>query len=280
MLVLHGAAHARDARRLEAALAPFQRMAAALLRGAALKIAPAGSLVLIATEAADGAPDAFVTALRDVETAQRLALAHSQLLNTLAREIDVLPARLSGPAESEAALVAQARAQEQRLLSRLTRIGGALEYALRIAEAPATRPDDAAASAKPDGASTSPGGRAYLRRKLDKRRAKEARSAARDAFLEGLTAAAESLSRETRATSGATERRPDLVLDLALLAPRAREPDVVRLAETAQPRAEALGLRFDAIGPWAPFSFATDPEEEEEAAAAAFRRAADREQAS
>ncbi len=262
MLVLHGAAAARDADRIEAALAPFRPIAAAVAPGAALKVSKAGPVALIATEAGAADPALFLAALQDLATAERLALAHSTLLNGLAASIDILPARLSGALESEAALIEQALARAEALRAGLDRIAGAAEYALRLSEKPAV-------SDAPRATPSQTTGRDYLKRKLDARRARDGRREAVDAFLDAALAAAESVGREVRAARGPTERRPSLVLDLAVLAPRAAEAEIETLTAAIAPRADALGLDFAAIGPWAPFSFADAPED----ATAAMARA-------
>lgn len=247
MRVLHGVAAAADAERIEAALAPYRALAASVAPEARLGLRRAGPFALVVTRAGGDAAARFAAALETMEGAERLALAHSALLNGLAAKVDILPARLGAAAPDDRTLRAQTRARAPALSAALARIAGCAEYALRLTERdPAPRAPAAPADV---------GGRAYLRRRLAARQAKEALGAAREAFLDGAAAAAGSIGRELRVVRGPTERRPRLALDIAVLAPRTAERDVERLAEAVAPRAEALGLDFAAIGPWAPFSF-------------------------
>lgn len=268
MLVLHGAAQAADAKRIERALERYRQMAASVAPGAELRVACDGPFALIFTEAGSADPSLFAAAMKDLETAERLAVAHSTLLNGLSSEIDVLPARLAGALADQAALFAETKARAKTLLTGLERIAGAAEYALRLTEkaaAPEAAPSAAERRAHP--AQHGATGRAYLQQRLQRRQSKAARIQAMDQFLDAVQGAAQSIARDVRILRGPTERRPNLVIDIAVLAARADEPKIEQAARAIETRAGAIGLDFAAIGPWAPFSFAEDPEAAENAAA-------------
>jgi hypothetical protein len=69
---------------------------------------------------------------------------------------------------------------------------------------------------------------------------------------------AAALSAKARATS---RRRPSeatgLLLDMALLVPRGRERDVLRIIRGWTPRFAGRGCRVWQTGPWPPYSFVT-----------------------
>ncbi|MEL6977967.1 MAG: GvpL/GvpF family gas vesicle protein [Pseudomonadota bacterium] len=289
MLILHGVIGAETRRAAAAALSALEP--SPLGAAARLRIIEAGPLALLASETASSAA-ALSQRLETIEGASALAAAHNRLLSALIVAIDVLPARLSGAFETEAALLAHVARQRDALGERLRRVAGAAEYSARLS----TRPMEGARAqgAGSDGAGAagsgaagsyaagSPAagsraaelgasgaaddvaardGRRYLQSRLSKRRSHARRREDMAALSEEMIAAARALARETVLAKGPTERRPQLRLDLALLLERGAESRLAAFGARFEAPARALGLELALIGPWAPFSFTGAPEE-------------------
>lgn len=258
MLILHGVTHAANRRSLATEATAFAAGVAAIAPDARLRVLTVGRLAALVTEVAGAAAAAFQEALSHAATAERLTLAHAHVLNQLAARIDMAPARLSGAAETPEALLEALAAREAALLGQLRRVSGAAEYVLKITQAEAAQ-RSADPGAAPEAAFSSVArGRDYLKARLSRRRARDGRSRAVASLLAGAQSAAESFARDLRVVAGPTERRPNLLIDLAILAPRQAEARVAELADAVGARAAALGLVSEATGPWAPFSF-VDP---------------------
>ncbi|MEO1328917.1 MAG: GvpL/GvpF family gas vesicle protein [Pseudomonadota bacterium] len=255
----HGLIDPRDA----------DRARAALTGGDPVALAPAGGLALLATAPAgltESDPAAGPIG-EDPDQAGRLAKAHHDALCRLAAVIDVLPLRFGAatrtPEETAAGLAGDPD-RADALKAAFLRIRGAAEYQIRLlistqpgtppgtppGSPPGTPPASPAAS-RP----TAPNGRAYLRRKLDRRQDEDRRRSATGALLDRIRGDAARLG---RASVEVAPGRPDLALDLSVLAARGSVEALSEAGGAWAALAEPFGLTLRITGPLPAFRF-VDP---------------------
>lgn len=270
MWILHGVLQkdGRPAAARCAALVARKLAAAPLLRRALSATAPricafhALGLTVCATHLAV-APSkraAVEAALGDPAAAEALALAHAELLNRIAAETTVAPARLGAASPTKSALLSGVAEQRAALLADLAQVRGRAEYVLKFSAA-AAGPASTPPAAQPPRT-----GRSYLQSKLAARRAGRDRSQAAAAVIERVCADAAQLATLSHFAAGPTQRDPARRAALTLLVPRAAAPSLEALVAAAAAQAAAMGLELSASGPWAPFSFVGAPPEQERAA--------------
>ncbi|MEO1678552.1 MAG: GvpL/GvpF family gas vesicle protein [Pseudomonadota bacterium] len=240
---------------------------------------PADTLVALAT------PTALDPTSEKAATAA--ALAHNAVLVAYADGGDVLPVRFGAVFSGVETLIDHVAEAAEDYRSRLDRIQGQVEFGLQIqvlspmssagetacgqsgpgGRIPSARTQQSGLETSGDDARTvlgsvpgdltPPGaGRAFLARRRDRRdaraRAAEDRRGWTDALVRQLAPHVTALS--------ASEARPDRLVDLALLVPRATASTFSTQFAAKGTEAAALGLRLVLSGPWPAYSFcAGDP---------------------
>lgn len=245
------------------------RASALLAGGAPSSLTRAGALAVVATapEALNAAPRPDFApdpvdqngAADDPEIAARLAADHHRALCLLAARLDVLPLRFGAVArrieDAPRLILGEAGERAEPLRARFDALRGRAEYQIRLLHA-APKPAAAAPGpTAPPAAKPGQAGRAYLKRKLDRRRGAERRRESATALFDQVRAEARTLG--PRAVEVAPAR-PEIALDLSLLCPRSGVAALSEAGARWAALAEPLGLSLRLVGPLPPFRFAGD----------------------
>jgi len=231
LLICHGAIRAEDAGLAE----ELARDLGPVPGAERLYVAPVGAIAgLVSRYADDATPDGDVEAL---------ALAHNALLCRFAARGDVAPLRLDRVYADEDELCAALRGDAERLSLLLDRIANRLEFSARLTVA-ACEPAPAR------------NGREFLRARGAVRgaAARDARTGFVKTLAEGFSTCCEAVRLLPRQAAGA---QPALAR-FALLAARDHVGGLEAEAARLMAQAEALGLRLDVSGPWAPYVFTAE----------------------
>lgn len=184
--------------------------------------------------------------LNDLETLERMARAHEDVLDRALASHEVVPLRMCTLYVTQDAVREMLLIQRERLLDALKRVEGAFELGVKAFASP-SRPDEGARPAS---------GAEYLARRLAERKD----AADSDASLQ--RAAAELHARLSDQADGAMLLRPQdrrlsgrearMVLNGAYLVRRGAASDFQRLVESHA----GAELELELTGPWPPYHFA------------------------
>lgn len=193
----------------------------------------------------------------DADRAAQLAIKHNALLTALAVQTDILPVRLGAAYVDEAAVRVMLADQEDVFVAALERIGGAVEFAVRMTALTELETE------KQPALSNAISGRGYLKARGEvaarRRQAGEiiATATRRVLIAIGDDAVEQALIKPRRVTSDAVPKR---LLDIALLIRRdTLETFAVRVID-AQAEAAQSGFQLSVSGPWPAYSFAMQAE--------------------
>ncbi|MEU6915721.1 GvpL/GvpF family gas vesicle protein [Streptomyces olindensis] len=217
----------------------------------------------------DDAP--LKTHLDDLDWLESTVRSHHAVVAALvASGAAVLPLRLATVYPDEAGARRALDTRRGYFLSLLDRLTGHVELGVKIYATPDITPPEPAAATPPDPATGLGVGRAYLaiRRRRQRRNEEAWRTVAQAAARLTETAAALSVDRvaHTPERGSLAGSAPGTnVGNDAYLVPRDRV-DAFRTGILTAARATP-GLRVEVTGPWAPYSFALQPEPDEEPAA-------------
>ncbi|MEU3708795.1 GvpL/GvpF family gas vesicle protein [Streptomyces catenulae] len=211
--------------------------------------------------APDFREEALHAHLEDMEWLEAIARAHHRVIEAIAAHGTVLPLRLATVYLDEERVRLMLDDSREEFADRLAELAGLEEWGVKIYVEDAPGTEDPAAPST--GADLSPG-RAYLSHRKAQRHAREDayRAAQRVARDVAATARRQAVARaQHRPQQGELARGPgENVVNDAYLVPRPAAHNfraaVLRTAE------EAPGVRVEATGPWAPYSFAASLEAE------------------
>jgi Gas vesicle synthesis protein GvpL/GvpF len=195
----------------------------------------------------------------DADRAAQLAIKHNALLTALAVQTDILPVRLGAAYADEAAVRAMLADQENLFVTALGRIGGAVEFAVRMTALTELETE------KQPAISDAMSGRGYLKARgavADRRRqAGEiiATASRRVLIALGHDAVEQAVIKPRR---GSPEAVPKRLLDIALLIRRDTLETFAARVVAAQAEAAQSGFKLSVSGPWPAYSFATHAEAE------------------
>ncbi|RPE39933.1 gas vesicle protein GvpL/GvpF [Streptomyces sp. Ag109_O5-1] len=246
--------------------------AAAPLRGVA--DAPVGlvteagddqlGLVVSHVQAQDFREDALKQHLEDLEWLEAVARAHHGVIEALAERTTVLPLRLATVYLDDQRARVVLEAGRTVFAERLARLSGQVEWGVKIYAEPSEVP---AAPAVP--AADLPPGRAYLRNRRQQQSVRDtvyqaAQQAAERVETAGRKHASDRVRHRVQQgfvaeAAGSAARAGENVVNDAYLVPLNRCDDF--LADVTHAADGLDGVRVEATGPWAPYSFATPPGE-------------------
>ncbi|MFF9482784.1 GvpL/GvpF family gas vesicle protein [Streptomyces sp. NPDC014733] len=211
--------------------------------------------------AQDFREEALHAHLEDMDWLEAIARAHHRVVEAIAAHETVLPLRLATVYLDEERVRLMLTDGREAFAARLAELAGLVEWGVKIYV------EDAPAAADPAAPATEAGlspGRAYLSHRKAQRHAREDAYRAAQQVARDVEAAARrhAVARARhRPQQGELARDPgaNVVNDAYLLPRQAADAfcaEVLRAAE------EAPGVRVEATGPWAPYSFATSLEAE------------------
>ncbi len=197
--------------------------------------------------------DAVNQGLADLDWVARAAVAHEAVVEHFFDARAVLPATLLTLFESDERAIAHLRRQRSRLKAAARRVGGQVEWGVRMLFDPARAPG----SADPARGGVRLTGAAYLRAKRVRQHARNrltatARQAAARTFAR-LARKARAARKRVRATPASAEGT--LLLDAAFLVPRSRERVFRSMAAREAESLARDGYVLTLTGPWPPYSF-------------------------
>jgi hypothetical protein len=195
--------------------------------------------------------DTIRNRLEDLDWLEKLARAHHEVVDHIARRHPVAPVRMATVYLEDAGVRDLLRARRAELAETLDRVRGRAEWGVKGYAAPAAE----TAQSGPEAAASDKPGTSYLMR----RRAERNRGAQR---RERIAATAEKLHQELAGLAvdsrvyppqdpRLTGRRDEMIINAAYLVDDA---GAALLAERVDEWADAE-LRLELTGPWAPYSF-------------------------
>lgn len=195
----------------------------------------------------------------DLEWMAEQGLRHEQVVGWFVDHATILPSRLLTLFSGREAVEAAGRRDADRIHAALDRMRGVREWDLKVGyhpsrlEARLAEVSEAIAALDREIEAATPGKRFLLNRKRQDLARTEGRAAARRLAAE-LLEELEPLALESRRVGPGAEDAP-VLLNTALLVPRAAEADLVERARAARDRLERLGVEVQLTGPWAPYRF-------------------------
>jgi hypothetical protein len=218
-----------------------------VIEGARLSVVTDGRLAALVSVLRAGASDSLFV---DSESAARVAVEHHSVLTRLAALHDLAPVRLGAMYADVPAVQAMLRETGPDFQVALTRIAGAVEFAVKL-----TPVDGVADTAAPVMAST---GRSYLKGKADQAAARRssaerARKAATEAFETVSVVALDRVFASPRRNAQADQEKR--LLDAALLVSRSAFGAFEAAVLAAQEIAGSQGYQLTVTGPLPPYSF-------------------------
>ncbi|MGR8007247.1 GvpL/GvpF family gas vesicle protein [Streptomyces hypolithicus] len=221
--------------------------------------------------------------LEDLDWLTGTARLHEAVVAALTTVTCPVPLRLATVCVDDSGVRQLIDAGRDRFVETLERLEGRVEWGVKVYVDTEPAPEPAAAQAPPPphteaGAAAPASGRDYLRRRLNRRQARESVWERADAVSRALHG---ELSRRAEATalhrpqdSRLSESPGQNVLNAAYLVPRERGEEFV--AEIGRLAPKEAGIRVEITGPWAPYSFAgqTEPQTKPQAPQAGERGAA------
>ncbi|MFB8182261.1 GvpL/GvpF family gas vesicle protein [Streptomyces sp. NPDC055966] len=221
-------------------------------------------LVVSHVPARDFREDALKQHLEDLEWLEAVARAHHGVIEALAERTTVLPLRLATVYLDDQRAREVLQARRTVFAERLARLSEHVEWGVKIYVEPSTVPATPAVPA----ADLTPG-RAYLRNRRQQQSVRDtAYQAAQKAAERVETAGRKHASDRVRhrvqqgflaEAAGSAARTGENVVNDAYLVPLKRCDDF--LADVTRAADGLDGVRVEATGPWAPYSFAMPPGE-------------------
>ena len=202
--------------------------------------------------------------LEDLAWLADTARAHESVVGAVSGITSVVPLRLATVCRDESGVRRLLDEGHDRFTASLARLDGRVEWGVKLYADPDTEPEPepSAAPARPEVASS---GRDYLRRRLRSRQTREKSWAHADALAQRLHAELARCAegqRLHRPQSGQLAQAPGVnVLNAAFLVRREESDAFVGLFEQLAP--QEAGVRAELTGPWAPYSFADEPERQQ-----------------
>ncbi|MBL1083872.1 GvpL/GvpF family gas vesicle protein [Streptomyces actinomycinicus] len=211
-----------------------------------------GLVAVVSTvPAADFSEEALKARLEDLDWLAATARAHEGVIDALTTVTTPLPLRLATVFRDDSAVRMMIEAREDHFRQLLDRLGGRVEWGVKVyleAEPAEATPAPAAKPAS---------GRDYLRSRRAQSHALEEKWQRAEQFArslhERLTERAEDFRMhrpQNAELSGAAGRN---VMNAAYLVPRKRSEEFVELVDRTKD--EAPGIRVELTGPWAAYSF-------------------------
>ncbi|MFF4348172.1 GvpL/GvpF family gas vesicle protein [Streptomyces sp. NPDC001530] len=225
--------------------------------GAPVTLVGSGSLAaaVSAVPERDFSEQALRVRLEDLEWLEAVARPHHAVIETLSAHTTVLPLRLATIYLDDAHVRDMLDAREEDFAGLLDRLADHVELGVKVYAEPPPDSEEAAPDEAPDDTS----GRAYLQRRRQQRRTRDATwRAARDAVRriqaearEFAVDSARYRPQQGRLAEGAAGEN---VANEAYLVPRTLADEFrARVQESAN---DLHGVRVEVTGPWAPYSFA------------------------
>ncbi|MER5515313.1 GvpL/GvpF family gas vesicle protein [Streptomyces sp. NPDC002763] len=266
-LLTYAYAVVRDTEGLQEAAAPLRGVAGAPVS----LVAGAGddqpALVVSRVPAQDFQEQALKQHLEDLEWLEAVARAHHGVIEALAERTTVLPFRLATVYLDDQRALEVLEAGRTVFAERLARLSGHVEWGVKIYAEPSVVP---AAPAVPAGDLTP--GRAYLRNRRQQQSVRDtvyqaAQKAAERVETAGRKHASDRVRHrvqqgplaEAAGSAGGAGIAGENVVNDAYLVPLKRCDDF--LADVKRAADGLDGVRVEATGPWAPYSFAMPPGE-------------------
>jgi hypothetical protein len=213
-------------------------------------------------------PEPLKRNLEDLEWLERTARAHDSVLAAMMAVEAVVPMRLLTIFTEESRLRDMLEHERDRLVQTLDRLRDHSEWSVKLladreaVERAALERDRPPASS--DAGTESPG-RAFFQRKQGQRAVREkarelAQAAAGETHerLRGQVADSRLLTAQNPGLSG---RSGEMILNAAYLVDRGQREAFVATAEQLRDRCDAIGVKLELSGPWAPYNFVDDAEE-------------------
>ncbi|MFE2065061.1 GvpL/GvpF family gas vesicle protein [Streptomyces sp. NPDC059467] len=221
-------------------------------------------LVVSHVPAQDFTEDALKQHLEDLEWLETVARAHHGVIEALAEHTTVLPLRLATVYLDDQRAREVLEAGRSVFAERLARLSGQVEWGVKIYAEPSAVP---AAPAVP--AADLPPGRAYLRSRRQQQSVRDtvyqaAQQAAERVETAGRKHASDRVRHRVQQgflaeAAGSAAGAGENVVNDAYLVPLNRCDDF--LADVTRAADGLDGVRVEATGPWAPYSFAMPPGE-------------------
>jgi hypothetical protein len=214
-------------------------------RPRALPAGPRLWLLVADVPAEDFEGAALQARIEDLEWLARCGVAHHEAIVRASRRLSIVPFRLFTVFRTEARALEEAARLKGRLERAIERVNGCREWVVRAAVDPDAPVQPARGPART--------GTEYLLSRAATRRDVRRPSP-------GAAKLARELAASVSAHAKRTVRRPPtaeqgVLLDMALLVPRGREPDVSRTLRRWMPKLAERGCRVWQTGPWPPYSF-------------------------
>ncbi len=195
--------------------------------------------------------------LEDMKTVADFALGHEAVVEHFALADSLLPMKLFTLFRDDERALRYVEKERARIDGALARVGGKVEYGLRVSlDEKAMR-----AAALKDSKKAGPpdSGAAFLmRKKLLRDAASEAQDRARERAEEVFEALAALSADALKRPLGADPEGSRLLLDGAFLVPRKKEKSFAALAKKKGGEIEPLGYRTELTGPWPAYHFVQD----------------------
>ncbi|MFJ8940347.1 GvpL/GvpF family gas vesicle protein [Streptomyces sp. NPDC102365] len=197
--------------------------------------------------------------LEDLDWLGATARAHQNVIDALTVVTSPLPLRLATVFRDDSGVRSMLEEREETFLRTLDRLGGRVEWGVKVYSEPTEAPEPAEASPKPASASgrTAGSGRDYLRQRRNQRRESEEKWERAEEFSRRLHESLSGYAEDTRIhapQNSALSRAPGRnILNAAYLVPRTESEAFVELVDRTKD--DAPGLRVELTGPWAAYSF-------------------------
>ena len=236
------------------------------MEGARVRLLDAGAFALAASEVDPSVygAGALEERLGDLAWVGARGVEHEKVVTWFADHATIVPVRLFTLFSTEESLLEEAHRRGDDISASLRRFRDVREWDLKVSFEVATLSrhlselSDEAAKMDEEIEAAAPGRRYLLERKREELTRREAPAAARrraGRLLEALRPLAEAV---TELDIPSNREGLPVVLDAALLVHRDRVEDLrVRVAEQAS-ELDAIGIRAQLTGPWAPYRFVSE----------------------
>ncbi|MGC5566708.1 GvpL/GvpF family gas vesicle protein [Streptomyces sp. FR-108] len=197
--------------------------------------------------------------LEDLDWLGATARAHQNVIDALTVVTSPLPLRLATVFRDDSGVRSMLEEREETFLRTLDRLGGRVEWGVKVYSEPTEAPEPPEASRQPSSAPgrTAGSGRDYLRQRRNQRRASEEKWERAEEFSRRLHESLSGYAEDTRIhapQNSALSRAPGRnILNAAYLVPRTESEAFVELVDRTKD--DAPGLRVELTGPWAAYSF-------------------------
>ncbi|MFI1414260.1 GvpL/GvpF family gas vesicle protein [Streptomyces sp. NPDC020707] len=195
--------------------------------------------------------------LEDLDWLGATARAHQNVIDALTVVTSPLPLRLATVFRDDSGVRSMLEEREETFLRTLDRLGGRVEWGVKVYSEPTEATEPAEASPKPASGRTAGSGRDYLRQRRNQRRESEEKWERAEEFSRRLHESLSGYAEDTRIhapQNSALSRAPGRnILNAAYLVPRTESEAFVELVDRTKD--DAPGLRVELTGPWAAYSF-------------------------